>query len=144
MHTTALHREDLEVLPLAGTDVRPLADAGDTDDTWELAELTIAPDGGTPLHALATDKLFYVLDGEVRITLGDAVRDATAGTVVRIAAGTPHAYLNHSGHDARMLVLTSGGGHLEFLAGFSRLLADGAPTESALRAHTAAYGVRLW
>ena len=102
----------------------------------------LAPGARSPLHTLSQDKVFAVLQGTVRLEVGDTVTDADAGTTAQVPAGTPHRY-EVTGAPARMLVITTGAGQLAFLAGMSRLTAGGPPEPSALAAHTAAHGVRL-
>lgn len=51
----------------------------------------------------AQDKIYVVLQGRGRFTLGDAETSAEAGEVVVAPAGTPHGVANDS--DARLLVL---------------------------------------
>jgi quercetin dioxygenase-like cupin family protein len=51
----------------------------------------------------AQDKIYVVLEGRGRFTLGDADASVEAGEVVVAPAGTPHGVANDSG--ARLLVL---------------------------------------
>lgn len=51
----------------------------------------------------AQDKIYFVLEGRGRFTLGDAVAPVEAGEAVVAPAGTPHGVANDS--DARLLVL---------------------------------------
>lgn len=51
----------------------------------------------------AQDKIYLVLEGRGRFTLGDAISSVEAGEAVVAPAGTPHGVANDS--DARLLVL---------------------------------------
>lgn len=136
-------RSTRTAFPLLGADIAPVATERDTGGAYELIESTVAPGGGSPLHALHGDKVFYVLEGEITLVLGDAEHAGRPGVAVHVPAGTPHCYRNASGAPARMLVLTSGAGHVAFLRGMSELAADGPPAPDAVAAHAAAHDVRL-
>lgn len=51
----------------------------------------------------AQDKIYFVLEGRGRFTLGDATAPVEAGEAVVAPAGTPHGVANDS--NARLLVL---------------------------------------
>lgn len=54
-----------------------------------------APGEGPPLHVhQAQDELIYVLEGRLRVKLGDALLDAPADAFVFIPRGTPHTWQN--------------------------------------------------
>lgn len=54
-------------------------------------------------HA-ANDKIYYILRGEAKVTVGDESRALVAGEIVLAPAGEPHGVLNDSGSDAVCLV----------------------------------------
>ena len=88
-------------------------DPGEGEALWFNNDLLIfkatgAPTGGayllveelarrgkvTPLHTHpAEEETFYVLDGEVLVHLDGERRSLTAGGLVSVPAGVPHAYL---------------------------------------------------
>ena len=96
---------DFVARPLAG---RVLAPEGDRD--FVLAEWT--DDGARPneliapphLH-LADDEAWYVLEGTLRVRLGDDEIEAPAGTAVLGPRGTPHTYWNPGPGPARYLLV---------------------------------------
>ncbi len=56
-------------------------------------EAVNAPGQGPPYHVhTALDEVIYVLDGTIRLRLGDQVEEATAGAIVFIPRGTPHTW----------------------------------------------------
>ena len=71
-------------------------DSGESDWEW------IAP-----LHVhRADDEAWYVLEGTLRIRVGDEVFEAGPGSAVLAPKGTPHAYGNaHRGRPARYLLV---------------------------------------
>ena len=60
-----------------------------------------------PLHVHhADDEAWYVLEGTLRFRLGDETFEASAGSAVLAAKGTPHAYGNaRKGERARYLLV---------------------------------------
>lgn len=130
----------VDSFPLMGARATVLATADQTDEAWEALELELGPGARSPLHTLATDKLFCVVDGEVTLVVGDVTRTVGRGPVF-VPAGTPHRYVNDSGATARMTVTVTGRGQVEFLRGMSRLSADGPPDPAAVAAHTREHGV---
>lgn len=129
--------------PLLGARAVPLVTADDTGGAWEALELVLGPDARSPLHTLSADKLFHVATGTVAVTLDAEEHAVSAGGSVHVPAGTPHRYRNATDEQARMLVVTTGGGQVDFLQGMSALTADGPADPAAVAAHTAAHGVRI-
>ena len=56
-------------------------------------------------HAHAdSDKIYFVLEGDGRISVGDEERDVAAGTAVLAPAGSAHGVVNSSDKRLRVLV----------------------------------------
>jgi quercetin dioxygenase-like cupin family protein len=106
-------------------------------------ELQLAPGARSPLHTLATGKLFHVASGVVTLVLGDREVTAEAGDSAAVPAGTPHCYRNDGAAPARLVVVVTGAGQVDFLRGMSRLTAGGPPDPAAVAAHAAGHGVTL-
>lgn len=82
---------------------------------------------GPPLHVHADfDETFYVLEGDLTFQLGDQRLNAPAGTLVFAPGETPHTYANHSGKEARLLLLCTPAGFERY---FDRLAAQFAGVE---------------
>jgi quercetin dioxygenase-like cupin family protein len=78
-----------------------------------LGAIEIAVPAGWPgpnLHHHAFAETFYVLDGELTFMLADAKRVARAGELLHVPGGAVHTLANHSGADARYLLLCTPGG----------------------------------
>lgn len=125
---------------MRGISISPLAAAG---DSWEAIHQRVAPGGGSPLHTLAADKLFVVLAGAPTLVIDGVEHVGHPGASATVTAGVPHRFENRSTLDAELLVVTSGGDHVDFLRGMAALGTDGAPTAEVLRAHAAAHHVEL-
>ena len=83
--------------------------AGNSDSGLALVEF-LAPRGfGPPLHVhVEEDELMYVLEGEIRLDLGDGEPYiASAGAAVTLPHGTPHTWQVVS-DEARFLTINAG------------------------------------
>jgi quercetin dioxygenase-like cupin family protein len=83
------------------------ADATRTAGEFALVESVAArgePGLAAHLHR-QSDEALYVLEGNVRVRLGDETLQAGAGTFIFIPRGTVHAFANAGDAPARLLVL---------------------------------------
>lgn len=86
------------------------AAADDTGGAFSLIEQLVTPAGNPPMHVHRhEDEAFYVLDGEVEVTIGGERRVARRGDFVFGPRRVPHTYAV-LGDEARLLVLSSPGG----------------------------------
>jgi quercetin dioxygenase-like cupin family protein len=98
------------------------ARAEQTNAALTVLENVIPPGEGPPLHAHAKeDESWYVLEGELRFTLGDEVHTAPAGSFVFVPRGTAHAFHNAGEQPARILVIFNPSGMEFFFDGFAAL-----------------------
>jgi len=84
----------------------------DTDGHYGLVEIT-APAGapGPPPHIHETEEeAFYVVEGELRILVGERTMQAAAGAFALVPRGTIHTFSNPSSKPAKVLVLLSPAG----------------------------------
>jgi len=78
----------------------------DTDGAYSLAEVTVLPGCGTPLHRHRPAETFYVLEGRFAIARGDhSELIAEAGDTVHIPGDEPHGYRNAGSQTGRFLVV---------------------------------------
>jgi quercetin dioxygenase-like cupin family protein len=81
----------------------PLISGESTRGTYSLMEQLMPAKAGPPPHVHDQgEEVFYILDGELALQLGDQVITGTRGSLVRIPAGTPHAFAVRS-ETARVL-----------------------------------------
>ena len=66
----------------------------ETGPHFALRQFTMEPGGGMPRHTNTVEHEQYVLQGRARIDIGDHAYEVSAGDVVFIPAGVPHAYRN--------------------------------------------------
>lgn len=75
----------------------PLVSTEQTKGAYSLMEQLMPAKSGPPLHIHDHgDEVFYILDGEMALQLSDEVIVGKAGQLVRIPAGTPHAFVVQS------------------------------------------------
>jgi quercetin dioxygenase-like cupin family protein len=74
---------------------------------------------GPPPHQHAWDEAYFVLEGVVEVTVGDAVHRLGSGDFIHVPGGTVHSYRNTSAH-ARILSITNKPGAAAFFAAMDR------------------------
>ena len=68
-----------------------------------VVEFEMDQGASVPLHTHPIEEGFVVTEGALTIQLGEEIITATAGSVVRIPPGVPHALLNQAIDSARVL-----------------------------------------
>src|SRR3954452_10961526 len=77
-----------------------------TGEALTALEAVSAPAEGPPLHLhREQDELIYVLDGRIRVRLGDETSDVEAGGFVFISRGTRHTWQNAGDTRGRLFVV---------------------------------------
>lgn len=72
----------------------PLVGTEQTKGQYSLMEQLMPSSAGPPPHVHDHgDEVFYILDGEMQMQLGDQVITGSKGQLVRIPAGTTHAFV---------------------------------------------------
>ena len=104
---------------------RILATGEQTGGAYALSEARVLPGGGPPPHIHhREDEAFFVLEGEITVTLGDRKVVAKPGSFIQGPRGIPHAFKNESSAPARMLILVTPPGFERFLAEFAQPVAS--------------------
>ncbi|MYW47863.1 cupin domain-containing protein [Streptomyces sp. SID161] len=118
-----------ETIVLGTTRMRVLEDGGNTQHRLAITESVLAPHTqGPPQHRHGRhDEGFYVLSGTVRFTVGDEDHDATAGTLVMVPPGTPHAFANLTDQPAVMLSTFTPDLYVQYFRDLQEVLAGGRP-----------------
>lgn len=79
---------------------------GDTGGRYALTDSTVPPGGEAPNHVhRREDEAFWVLEGEIEVTVGEDTVTAGPGSFVGLPKGIPHAYVNAGPAPARFLTL---------------------------------------
>ena len=82
----------------------------ETNGAYGVVEMTGAKGDMPPLHVHRDDdEAFYVLEGRLRVYVGDVVRELGPGDFALAPRGIPHVYEVVSDEPARWLALSNGG-----------------------------------
>lgn len=101
----------------------------ETGGAFFLADISVAPGGGTPSHIHhREDESFHLLEGSLTVQVGGDTIAASAGDFVHLPREIPHSFRNDGVVPAKALVLTTPAG-LEglFAEVFEPALDRGAP-----------------
>jgi len=98
-----------------GEQVNYLATSNETAGAFTIVELITAPAGGPPPHThTAQDEIFYIVDGQHEVLLGDKIETAGPGDLVFIPRGTRHRYSNAGSKPGKLLSIHTPGGFEKF------------------------------
>ncbi len=90
--------------------------ASATNGCYSVTEILSSPGDSTPIHLHEKeDEHILVVEGTARVLYGDKTFDATAGTVVSLARGIPHAWGNPTDTRLRLVTTAAPGGVEEVL-----------------------------
>ena len=96
---------------VVGDVVRFLATGEDTRGRYAVWEAIVPPGGGPPPHVHSREEEgFYILEGEIAVTVDDKRVVATAGTFANLPVGSLHTFKNESDRPARMLISVASAG----------------------------------
>lgn len=89
--------DGMDAWELDAIDVRRTAADRLYEEFLRVADLSaglyvLGPGAMDPQSPHTEDELYYVVSGQGRITVGDASRDVTAGSIVFVAANVPHRF----------------------------------------------------
>jgi quercetin dioxygenase-like cupin family protein len=116
-------------IAIVGDVYRFLATGEDTNGKYVLLEGIIRPGGGPPPHVHSREEEgFYVLEGEITLTIGDKRLVASAGMFANMPVGTPHSFKNESSKPARMLISIAPAGLEKMFFEFAVPLPEGSTT----------------
>jgi mannose-6-phosphate isomerase-like protein (cupin superfamily) len=103
--------EGKKVSPADGEEVFFKVTGDQTDGLFDHFEIRVGYLQGFPLHMhLEQHETFYVVEGELRLQVGERMVDAKAGDFLFIPKGVVHTYVNLKQERARAVgVLTPGG-----------------------------------
>jgi quercetin dioxygenase-like cupin family protein len=110
--TSSLERSQL--VSLMGGVIGVRVDGAQTDGTFALLDQLLPQDAATPLHVHPDqDETFYVISGQITVYRDGALSTASAGDVVSLPRGIPHAFRVDS-ERAHVLDITTPAGHEQF------------------------------
>src|ERR1041384_2649321 len=137
---------------VVGDVYRFLATGEDTDGKYALWEAVVPPGGGPPPHVHSREEEgFYVLEGEITLTIGEKRLVAGAGMFANMPVGTPHSFKNESSKPAKMLISVAPAGVEKMFCEIGVPLPEGSTTAlpptkeeiEKLLAITPSYGIEI-
>jgi quercetin dioxygenase-like cupin family protein len=116
-------------------------DGGGTAHRLAVAVLTVPPHTeGPPAHwHQRHDETFYVIAGTARFTVGDTLRDASAGTFVSVPIGAEHTFANPGDEPAIILNTFTPDFYVGYFRELAELAASGEMTPARILAVMAGY-----
>ena len=84
--------EKVEVAAGSSTQTQVLIGEKDNAPNFAMRRFIMGPDGGMPRHTNTVEHEQYVLKGQARVGIGEAVHEVSAGDVLLIPALAPHYY----------------------------------------------------
>src|SRR6476660_1129741 len=116
-------------IAVVGDVYRFLATGDETNGQYAIWEAIVPPGGGPPPHVHSREEEgFYILEGEIRIQVGDKRIIGTAGMFVNMPIGMPHSFKNESGRPAKMLIIVAPAGLEQMFFEVGVPLAEGTTT----------------
>jgi quercetin dioxygenase-like cupin family protein len=116
-------------IAVVGDVYRFLATGDDTNGKYALWEAIVPPGGGPPPHVHSREEEgFYVLEGEITLTIDGKPLVATAGMFANMPVGTPHSFKNESSRPAKMLISVAPAGLEKMFFEFGVPVPQGATT----------------
>jgi quercetin dioxygenase-like cupin family protein len=92
-------------IAVVGDVYRFLASGEDTNGKYALWEAIVNPGGGPPPHIHSLEEEgFYILEGEITLSVGIERIVATAGMFVNSPVGSLHSFKNETDRPARMQI----------------------------------------
>jgi quercetin dioxygenase-like cupin family protein len=96
---------------VAGVRITVKLRSEDTGGAYAVFQDFVLPGAGPGLHVhTREDESLFVLEREVRATLGDRTFDVGTGTLVHMPLGVPHGFKNVSDRPARLMMTYTPGG----------------------------------
>lgn len=116
------------VVSVGASTVRVLSVGADTGGASSVEEIGVPAGFGGPMAHIhrRTSHSWYVLEGELLLTVDGDPHAVPVGGFVHVPAGVPHTFANPSGTPARMLELTTPGGFDEYLDDLAAAFPPGA------------------
>ena len=120
---------DGRTIAVVGDVYRFLATGEETEGRYAMWEALVLPGGGPPPHTHSREEEgFYVLEGEIVLSVGDERLAISAGMFANMPVGVEHAFKNESSKPARMLISVAPAGLEKMFFEFGVPLPEGSTT----------------
>lgn len=111
-------------LTMAGVRIRFLVSSEESGGQWSFLEYTAPPGfpGPQPHLHRQTTELFYVLEGQLAVTLGERESTLAPGGFVLVPPGSVHSFSNPGTEPVRFLIQMSPGGTEGYFTALSEMV----------------------
>lgn len=131
-------------LRVLSDEVRLLLRSADSPARMSAMVVEVPPGGSVPPHHHDREEEgYFVLDGELTLTIGDETRALAAGDFGHVPPRTRHGYANRGRGPVRFLAFTVGGPIDQFFEAMSRDVRQLPRDAAAMGAITARFGVHV-
>ena len=126
----------------SGTDFKLWSEA--TGGVLSIVEHPIDPGVLVPPHVHSReDQTSYVIEGEVRVLVGETVLRCAAGSYVFKPRSVPHTFWNQGSAPARLIEISTPGGIERYMEGLFEMIASGEGTPEAVGELARRFGLTL-
>jgi quercetin dioxygenase-like cupin family protein len=133
----------VEPLAVLGDRVSVVLRSADSPHRMAAMEVEVPPGSGVPPHShAAEEEAYFVLDGELEMTVDGRTVPLQAGDFVHVPPCAAHGYRNAGTRNVRFLAWTVGGAIDEFFAAMSREVRRMPDDVPAMQSLMERYGVR--
>jgi quercetin dioxygenase-like cupin family protein len=131
VHEIVIQAGEGKTVSLRGTNVAYKAEGERPGGGPTFIEFTAAPGFNTGDHVHSQiEEIFYVVEGEFEIRVGERILRAKPGDFVLVPPGVPHGFANPVGGSAKMVLLISPAGvHERYFEELAELLAKPGPPD---------------
>lgn len=140
---TVLGPGEGEAMPIFGSTLTIKAGAAETGGAVGVVDYTAAPGFPGPpphLHHETVD-MFFVLEGELAMQLGDETLSVAPGGFVLVPPGTVHTFSNPADAPARFLGLVSPAGFEQYFRDLRDASTNGPPDPAVIREISSRYDI---
>ncbi|MCB0209981.1 MAG: cupin domain-containing protein [Anaerolineae bacterium] len=129
---------------IGGENMTILLSAQDTNGSFAMFIDEVPPAAGPPMHIHHNeDETFYILEGQLDITIKGETFTAPAGGTAFLPKGIPHTFHNSSEQTARALVVLTPAGLENFFIEIEPLVIQAEPNMAAILTVAAKYGIEV-
>ena len=137
--------QEQPVVRIGQLEIRYLMDGTVTGAGIGMFELTVQPGARVPpAHSHSgNEEIVYVLEGTLRYTVDDEMRDLRPGDRMYTPRGSVHAFSNPHDKPARALIILTPDIGAQYFRDVAEAVAGGAPDPAKLTAVMSRYGLVL-
>lgn len=141
---TIVRTADVPPIAVLSDQLRLLLRSHQSPHRMSVMVVDVPPGGGVPPHSHRVEEEgYFVLEGRLLLTIGDAAHDLGPGGFGHVPPGTVHGYANPGPGPVRFLAWTVGGPIDRFFEAMSERVRRMPDDAAAMAELTAAFGVRM-